>query len=110
MIRFKLSRAFFAPKGRLIERDGDLITIAMDGLFCSVCSTRVQRALSALPGASEAACSLETTHASVRIRNADDRSVAAVIGAAENAAKAQAIRRGFERLTRPIHRLLPKSA
>ena len=110
MFRFKLSRAFFAPKGHLVERDGDLITIAVDGLFCSVCSTRVQRALAQLPGASEASCSLETTHASVRIRDADDRSVQAVISAAENAAKAQAIRRAFERLTRPVHRLLPKSA
>ena len=110
MIRFKLSCAFFAPKARLVRRDGDLVVIAVDGLFCSVCSTRVQRALAELPGASEASCSLETTHASVRISNADDRSVQAVIGAAENAAKAQAVRRAFEWLTRPVHRLLPKGA
>jgi len=110
MIRFKASRAFFAPKGRLVAREGERITIAVDGLFCSVCSTRVQRALAELPGASEASCSLETTEATVRIRNADDRSVEMVIRAAEGAAKAQAIRRGFEWLTRPIHGLLPRGA
>lgn len=110
MIRFKPSRAFFAPKGRLVSRDGDLITIAVDGLFCSVCSTRVQRALAELPGASEASCSLETAMATVRIRGADDASAELAIRAAEGAAKGQAIRQAFERLTRPIQRLLPDGA
>ena len=70
-MRIRLRRLFSYPRvtvRRFEQGDGEAThaVLSIDGLVCSVCAARVQRALSRLPGAMGAEVDLETGAACVR--------------------------------------------
>ena len=74
----RIANLLVAPEGRTMTLEQPPIgaaaparataqaTIAVQGLFCSICAARVQASLRALPGVQAATCSLATQQATVQ--------------------------------------------
>ena len=96
----KPRRLLRAPDSRVTALDDQAATLDVEGLFCSICASRVTASLNNLDGVASASCDLESARAEIKLSRPVDE--AALRQAVLDAAIAQPLRRATERAARAV--------
>ena len=100
MAWIKPRRLLRSPDSRVTALDDQGAILAVEGLFCGICASRVSASLRSLDAVESASCDLESATATVRWRRPLDE--AALQRAVLDAAIARPLRRATERAARAV--------